>query len=66
MPGTRSLALSKVAACTSEACDFKLWTTIAKKKLTATQLKEIIQNGRTSQPVKGLKVRRVRLKQRSF
>ena len=25
------------------------------KKLTATQLKEIIQNSRTSQPVKGLK-----------
>lgn len=45
----------KVAACTSEVCDFKLWTTIAKKKLTATQLKEIIQNSRTSQPVKGLK-----------
>ncbi|HAQ0616596.1 TPA: type IA DNA topoisomerase, partial [Enterococcus faecium] len=45
----------KVATCTSEACDFKLWVTIAKKKLTATQLKEIIQNGRTSQPVRGLK-----------
>lgn len=45
----------KVAACTSEVCDFKLWTTIVKKKLTATQLKEIIQNSRTSQPVKGLK-----------
>ncbi|EGP5014054.1 DNA topoisomerase III [Enterococcus faecium] len=49
------LLYQKVAACTSEACDFKLWTTIAKKKLTATQLKEIIQNRRTSQPVKGLK-----------
>lgn len=49
------LLYHKVAACTSEACDFRLWTTIAKKKLTATQLKEIIQNGRTSQPVKGLK-----------
>ena len=49
------LLYQKVAACTSEACDFKLWTTIAKKKLTATQLKEIIQNSRTSQPVKGLK-----------
>ncbi|HIF1452077.1 TPA: DNA topoisomerase, partial [Enterococcus faecium] len=43
------LLYQNVAACTSEACDFKLWTTIAKKKLTATQLKEIIQNGRTSQ-----------------
>ncbi|MEJ4273860.1 type IA DNA topoisomerase, partial [Enterococcus faecium] len=49
------LLYQKVAACTSEVCDFKLWTTIAKKKLTATQLKEIIQNSRTSQPVKGLK-----------
>ncbi|HAQ4978112.1 TPA: DNA topoisomerase III, partial [Enterococcus faecium] len=49
------LLYHKAAACTSEACDFRLWTTIAKKKLTATQLKEIIQNGRTSQPVKGLK-----------
>ncbi|EOA3733804.1 topoisomerase C-terminal repeat-containing protein, partial [Enterococcus hirae] len=49
------LLYQKVAACTSEVCDFKCWTTIAKKKLTATQLKELIQNGRTSQPVKGLK-----------
>ncbi|MDQ8566501.1 DNA topoisomerase [Enterococcus faecium] len=49
------LLYQKVAACTSEVCDFKLWTTIAKKKLTATQLKEIIQNSRTTQPVKGLK-----------
>ncbi|WP_428214809.1 DNA topoisomerase [Enterococcus faecium] len=49
------LLYQNVAACTSEACDFKLWTTIAKKKLTATQLKEIIQNGRTSQSVRGLK-----------
>jgi len=44
-----------VATCTFEACDFKLWSTIAKKKLTAIQLKEIIQKDRTSQSVKGLK-----------
>ncbi|MFS0969899.1 DNA topoisomerase III [Enterococcus thailandicus] len=49
------LLYNKVAACSSEDCDFKLWTTIAKKRLSGTQLKEIIQNGRTSQPVKGLK-----------
>lgn len=49
------LLYNKVAACSSEDCDFKLWTTIAKKKLRGTQLKEIIQNGGTSQPVKGLK-----------
>ena len=29
------LLYQKVVACTSEVCDFKLWTTIAKKKLTA-------------------------------
>lgn len=46
---------AKVAACLSEACDFKLWTTIAKKKLSAAQLKQLVQKGRTEQPVKGLK-----------
>lgn len=46
---------AKVAACSSETCDFKLWTTIAKKKLSAAQLKQLVQKGRTEQPVKGLK-----------
>lgn len=44
---------NKVAACTNEQCDFKLWLTMAKKKLTQSNIKQLLSNGRTSTVVKG-------------
>ncbi|WP_165006891.1 MULTISPECIES: type IA DNA topoisomerase [unclassified Enterococcus] len=43
----------KVATCTNPACDFKLWPTVAKKKLTKTNLRELLSKGKTSKVVKG-------------
>ncbi|MFV0561022.1 MAG: DNA topoisomerase III [Enterococcus sp.] len=45
----------KIATCNNKECDFKLWPTIAKKKLTKTAMKELLKDGRTSKPVKGMK-----------
>lgn len=44
---------SKIATCTNASCDFKLWPTIAKKKLTKTNLRELITKGKTSKVIKG-------------
>ncbi len=44
----------KVATCTNASCDFKLWPTIAKKKLTKTMMRELLSKGKTSKVVKGL------------
>ncbi|KAA9180132.1 DNA topoisomerase III [Enterococcus durans] len=43
----------KVATCTNPACEFKLWPTIAKKKLTKTNLRELLSKGKTSKVIKG-------------
>ncbi len=43
----------KIATCTNKECDFKLWPTIAKKKLTKTNLRELLSKGKTSKVVKG-------------
>ena len=36
-------------------CGFSLWKTIAKKKLSETEIREILTNGSTSGPVYGFK-----------
>lgn len=43
----------KVATCSNSECDFKLWPTIAKKKLTKTNLRELLSKGKTSKVIKG-------------
>lgn len=43
----------KVATCTNPSCEFKLWLTIAKKKLTKTNLRELLAKGKTSKVIKG-------------
>lgn len=44
---------NKVAACTNEQCEFKIWIKMASKNLTKTNLQQLISKGRTSSPVKG-------------
>lgn len=46
---------NKLASCQNEACDFKIWTTLAQKKLSDTVLKELIEHGKTTKKVKGFK-----------
>lgn len=43
----------KIATCTNKECDFKLWPMIAKKKLTKTNLRELLSKGKTRKVVKG-------------
>ena len=38
-----------------DGCKFTIWKTIAGKEITATQAKELIENGRTSKIIKGFK-----------
>lgn len=44
---------SKVATCINPTCDFKLWSTTAKKKLTKTNMRELLSKGKTSKVIKG-------------
>ncbi|HAZ0708054.1 DNA topoisomerase [Enterococcus faecium] len=43
----------KIATCLNPECDFKLWPTVAKKKLTKTNLRDLLSKGKTSKVVKG-------------
>ncbi len=43
----------KIATCLNPECDFKLWPTVAKKKLTKTNLRDLFSKGKTSKVVKG-------------
>ncbi|MGM9902456.1 DNA topoisomerase III [Enterococcus sp. 10A9_DIV0425] len=43
----------KIVTCSNKECDFKLWPTVAKKKLTKTNLRELLTKGKTSKVVKG-------------
>ena len=42
----------KIATCLNPECDFKLWPTVA-KKLTKTNLRDLLSKGKTSKVVKG-------------
>lgn len=44
---------NKLAACSNEACEFKLWVKMASKNLTKTTLQQLVSKGKTSAPVKG-------------
>lgn len=46
---------NKLASCQNEECDFKIWLTLAQKKLPDTVLKELIKQGKTNKKVKGFK-----------
>ncbi len=43
----------KIATCLNPECHFKLWPTVAKKKLTKTNLRDLFSKGKTSKVVKG-------------
>ncbi|MBO0481153.1 type IA DNA topoisomerase [Candidatus Enterococcus courvalinii] len=43
----------KVATCLNPECDFKLWPIVAKKKLTKTNLRELLSKRKTSKVIKG-------------
>jgi len=45
---------SKLLSCTANNCDFILWKTIAKKKLTESQIKQLLTKGLTKK-IKGFK-----------
>ncbi|MEB7428309.1 hypothetical protein NGC25_13600 [Enterococcus faecalis] len=42
---------NKLASCQNEECDFKIWLTLAQKKLPDTILKELIKQGKTNKKV---------------
>lgn len=44
---------NKVAACSNDQCEFKIWVKMASKNLTKTNLQQLITKGRTSSLVKG-------------
>ncbi|HGJ5921514.1 topoisomerase C-terminal repeat-containing protein, partial [Arsenophonus apicola] len=50
--GKAIVVRSKLFACTG--CDFKIWSTVAEKKLTAKQVETLIQKGKTGM-IKGFK-----------
>lgn len=43
----------KIASCLNAECDFKLWPIVAKKKLTKTNLRELLSKRKTSKVIKG-------------
>ena len=43
----------KVAACSNDQCEFKIWLKLASKTLTKNNLKQLVSKGRTSAAVKG-------------
>lgn len=43
----------KVAACSNDQCEFKIWLNLASKTLTKNNLKQLVSKGRTSAAVKG-------------
>ncbi|KRO15521.1 DNA topoisomerase [Lacticaseibacillus saniviri] len=49
------IVFSRAYHCTNPDCDFMLWPEVAHKKLTDTQVKQLIDNGRTTKLVTGLK-----------
>lgn len=48
------LKKSKLLDCTNDGCDFQLWFTIAGKKITAKNIKDLMNNGHTA-IIKGFK-----------
>ncbi|WP_270344959.1 topoisomerase C-terminal repeat-containing protein [Enterococcus thailandicus] len=43
----------KIASCLNAECDFKLWPIVAKKKLTKTNIRELLSKRKTSKVIKG-------------
>jgi len=43
----------KLAACSNEQCEFKIWVKMASKNLTKNNLQQLLSKGKTSSPVKG-------------
>lgn len=44
---------NKLAACTNEQCEFKIWVKLASKNLSKANLQQLVTNGRTNTAVKG-------------